>query len=127
MHYALCTRRGAAATIYWNCYIIIILIYLSADAFGDHALHQHVGQRLEVVREPATVGFVAAFLLDQHGQQSRVRPAQPGDVGRRFGSEQRATGQATAPSPVTSSGPVGVRRARHAVGGEHGAIAVRAA
>jgi len=80
------------------------------------------------VREPAAIGIVATLLLDQHGQQPRVGPAQPGDVGRRFGSEKRATDQAAAPSPVTvSRGAVGVRRARHAVGGEHDAVAVRAA
>lgn len=121
----------------WNCSrdcihswstALIYNRYLLADAFGDHALHQHVGQRLEVVREPAAVGVFAALLLDQHGQQSRVGPAQPGDVGRRFGSEKHATGQAAAPSPVTASrGPVSVRSARHAVGEEHSGTAVRAA
>jgi len=111
-------------------HVLYIGRYLSSDAFGDHALHQHVGQRLEVVREPAAVGVFAALLLDQHGQQSRVGPAQPGDVGRRFGSKKRATDQATAaPSPVTASrGHIdGIRLARHAVGGEHGAVTVRAA
>lgn len=105
----------------------ILLSYLLADAFGDQSLHQHVGQRLEVVREPAAIGVVAAFLLDKHGQQSRVGPAQSGDVGRRFGSEKRTTGQAAALSPVASCGVATVRRARHAVGGGHGAVTARAA
>lgn len=109
--------------------IIVILLYLSADALGDHALHQHVGQRLEVVREATAVGIFATFLLDEHGQQSWIGPAQPGHVGRRFRSEKRTTGQTAAPSSGTSRGrPVAVRRARRqAVGGGHGAVTVRAA
>jgi len=80
------------------------------------------------VREPAAIGVVATLLLDQHGQQSRVGPTQPSDVGRRFGSEKRASDQAAAPPPVTASRcPVGVRTARHAFGGKHSAVTVRAA
>lgn len=64
--------------------------YLQADAFGDHVLHQDVGQRLEVVREPVAVGLGAALFLHQHGQQPRVGPAAAGHAGGRLGRDQRA-------------------------------------
>lgn len=97
------------------------IAYPSTDAFGHHVLHQHVRQRLEVVREPTAVGRLVAFLLDQHGQQPRIGPAQAGNVGGRLGSDERATDQTRASSAahVAGGGHVdsehaasGVRRAR---------------
>lgn len=90
--------------------------YLQADAFGDHVLHQDVGQRLEVVREPVAVGLGAALLLHQHGQQPRVGPAAAGHAGGRLGRDQRAPDyrrQAVAAAATRPVVVVVVGRRRH--------------